>query len=382
MKTTRSDTSPGTSSTTANDGYVVRTSYRITDVGSWDKTVEIVREQSVDEAAVTEEAMLEGVRTTMVYRNYTENAVQALRQQFLVDGELPVGVTFEARKTDGNLYDVTVRQTDGDERELVRRCSLSALEHRTVVQKTSPQDIPDDTTHADEVNPAARTWKELDYAVQSTGVWQRTDTEHLLIRHEWDAEVCMELCYSYDVWFRNDTFDEYHDLLRRVQTYLVKCVRGWTDAGRPPAGYSCNPDVHINDGQLYDGHIAIRAEWAAGSAGMTGETEGIEMAVTYAGTYNAGIHAMGRGIETLQKVLTAYSETDFADEDHAYGVRHTASFDWRPSAGTWSATVDVSAVSKHEGLGGVHLITDPSVRRLQHTVSEAVEPSGKPVLVI
>ncbi len=365
---------PDTDVPPASGGVVRELQVRLTDRGTYDVTGGIRQEHSVPSAVVRKSRTLDGLVVEVTDRSMPD------------PGPDPsdVGETVETSVTDGRRFDVkTTRTTDlAENGSLARRCSLSALEHRTVVTQRAGKSDPGDGMHAPSVDTASRTWNERDYDLQQTGVWRKTDTEHRLIRHEWDAEVCMELCYSYDVWFRNDTFDEYHDLLRRVQAYLVECVRGWTDAGRPPAGYSCNPDVHINDGQLYDGHIAIRAEWAAGSAGMTGETEGIEMAVTYAGTYNAGFHAMGRGIETLQKVLTAHSETDFADEDHAYGVYHAASFDWRPSAGTWTVTVNASAVEKRKGMGGVHVFIDPSVHRLQHTVSEAVEPSGKPVLVI
>ena len=192
----------------------------------------------------------------------------------------------------------------------------------------------------------------------------------------------MELCYSYDVWFRNDTYEEYHDLLRRVQQYLARCVKAWTEDKRPPAGYSCNPSIQINDGQLYDGHIAIRAEWAPGSAGMTGETEGVEEAVTYAGTYHAGFQAMGRGAETLHKILNSYGVTDYAGEGSEYGLEHKASFSWNPSSATWTAHIDVFAVSRRDSLGPVHLVVDPSLFQLQHTVSEALGPAGRPSLVI
>lgn len=357
----------------ASGGVVNQLQSRITERGTYDVTSGMRQEHTVPRAVVRKSRTLDGLLVETTDRSMPEPGADPVS----------VGETVESSLTDGRLYDVRRSgledvEEDGD---LARKCSLSALEHRTVTTQRAGKEDPGDGMHARAVDTSQRTWNELDYDLQQTGVWRKTDTEHRLIRHEWDAEVCMELCYSYDVWFRNDTYEEYHDLLARVQAYLASCVQAWTEAKRPPAGYSCSPSIQINDGQLYDGHISIRAEWSAGSAGMTGETEGIEMAVTYAGTYNVGFKAMGRGVETLHKILNSYGTTDWSAGD-GYGLRHTASFDWRPSSNTWTVDINLVACDKDRRLGPVHLHTDESLPVLQHTVSEALGPAGKPSLVL
>ena len=357
----------------ASGGLVGQLQARLTDRGTYDVMSGTRQEHTVPSAVVRKSRTLDGLLVETTDRSMPEPGG---------DPEA-VGETVESSVTDGHLFDVkrSVLEDVEEDGDLARKCSLSALEHRTVTTQRAGKEDPGDDMHARAVDTSQRTWNELDYDLQQTGVWRKTDTEHRLIRHEWDAEVCLELCYSYDVWFRNDTYEEYHDLLARVQAYLADCVRKWTQENRPPAGYSCNPSIQINDGQLYDGHIAIRAEWAAGSAGMTGETEGIEMAVTFAGTYNVGFKAMGRGIETLHKILNSYGTTDWSVGE-GYGLRHTASFDWRPSSGTWTVDIDLSACAKSDRLGPVHLHTDSSLPVLQHTVSDALGPAGKPSLVL
>ena len=185
----------------------------------------------------------------------------------------------------------------------------------------------------------------------------------------------MELCYSYDVWFRNDTYDEYHALLASVQSYLASLVSGWAADDRAPASYSCSPSIQINDGELYDGHIAIRATWEPGSAGMTGDTDGIEEWVTYAGNYNAGASAIGRGKKSLHDFLCSTGSSSKA-------LVHKASFGWNHASNTWSATIDLQSHAYSDELDGVHLnVNVPGGQLNPATGVPAVQSAGKPVLV-
>lgn len=351
----------------ASGGRVRQLQYRITDRGTYDVTDEFRQEHTVRGAVVRKSRTLDGLTVETTDRSVPEPGA---------DPE-SVGETVETSVTDGNLFDVkrTVLEDVEEDGDLARKCSLSALEHRTVTTQRAGREDPGDNMHARAVDTSQRTWNELDYDLQQTGVWRKTDTEHKLIRHEWDAEVCMELCYSYDVWFRNDTYDEYHALLASVQSYLASLVSGWTADDRAPAAYSCSPSIQINDGELYDGHIAIRATWEPGSAGMTGDTDGIEEWVTYAGNYNAGASAIGRGKQSLHDFLCS---TGFSSK----ALVHKASFGWNHSAGTWSATIDLQSHAYSDALDGVHLnVNVPGGKLNPATGVPSVPSAGKPVLV-
>lgn len=317
-------------------GLVPRRSVRLTDRGTYDITTDDTRERPVPSAVVEKSMTLDALVVQTTDRN-----------QASPDGHEPArpGESVKVEKTDGGLYNVTYTATEPQETgKIAEQCMLNALEHRTTTERGSGNgDEPYGySEHAPEVDTTQRTWNEVKYERQQSGNWRTTEVEHRHIRHEWDAEVCMELCYSYDVWFRNDTYDEYHELLRSLTTFIADAAKAWTRDKRPPSSFSCSPDIHINEANLYDGHIAVRAVWAAGSAGMTGETEGILAYVEYHGSFHRGFQAMGRGRETLDRLLNTTSTVSNSQDDPKRALTHNASFDYNPDSNTWTCHVNVS----------------------------------------
>ena len=220
----------------------------------------------------------------------------------------------------GDNEDVYVSASGNEHGSLnyqVRRTKYKEREAKAVSGNAFYDEESTDVSHTTDPNGSFPYSEGTVYQVSSSknmeGSYDKRIVKRTAKPRKWDVEVSIEMAYHKTQYFMNATEEEYKQYVKSAQDIVAEKVKGWNDAGRPPANFEVKPNINMNEFGLFDGSVRMDVTWAAGSAGQTGDINKVTIekrVELYRGdTKTLDMYiGQGRGIEELKNAIEKYTQ--------------------------------------------------------------------------